>query len=233
MPNTPVYTNGVKYIKIAKQDSGSVDNSIELQDLTDIRIKFSDANSAIQYNVASITEYSTYYLYNVFPLDVTSSADQEILDYTANGYKSTPQDYYNREFTVNSYNSATANSLGYLNISTGEWTLGNTPNVFMDIEVVISFLWSPDSSPYSQVSGSISLYNLNNGASFELSPVPLAQIPSFGTNSWTASGSFTPVEGDKYVVKIDTGVIGNGGVTVTLINANLYITQPYDTEYSN
>jgi hypothetical protein len=81
MPNTPVYTTGVKYIKIAKQDSGSVDNSIELQNLTDIRIKFSDINNAVQYNVASITEYSTYYLYGIVPLNITSSADQEILDY--------------------------------------------------------------------------------------------------------------------------------------------------------
>jgi hypothetical protein len=86
MPNTPVFTNGVKYIKIAKQDSGSVDNSIELQDLTDIRIKFSDINNPVQYNVASITEYSTYYLYSIFPLNVTSSADQEILDYKIDAY---------------------------------------------------------------------------------------------------------------------------------------------------
>jgi hypothetical protein len=234
MPNTPVYTEGVKYIKIAKQDSGSVDNSIELQDLTDIRIKFSDTPNPVQYNVASIAEYSTYYLYSIFPLDVTSSADQEILDYRVSASITSSQNYSNSPFTLINYSNVTSlnNPLGYFNSSSGEWNLNNTPNVNINVTCSITFDWSPDSPPYTRVSGSISLYNLNNGTSSSLSPVPLVNTPG-NINNWVASGSFTPIEGDKYVVRIYTGAGAVGGTFNVVSSASLSITQSFAPEASN
>lgn len=234
MPNTPVYTNGVKYIKIAKQDSGSVDNSIELQDLTDIRIKFSDINNPVQYNVASIAEYSTYYLYSIFPLDVTSSADQEILDYKVSASITSSQNYSNSPFTLINYSNVTSlnNPLGYFNSSSGEWNLNNTPNIYINVTCSITFDWSPDNPSYTRVSGSISLYNLNNGTSSSLSPVPLVNTPG-NINNWVSSGSFTPVEGDKYVIRIYTGAGSVGGTFNIVSSASLSITQSFAPEASN
>jgi hypothetical protein len=234
MPNTPVFTNGVKYIKIAKQDSGSVDNSIELQNLTDIRIKFSDINNPVQYNVASITEYSTYYLYSIFPLDITSSADQEILDYKVSASITSSQNYSNSPFTLINYSNVTSlnNPLGYFNSSSGEWNLNNTPNIYLNITCSITFDWSPDSPPTTRISGSIFLYNLNNGTSFTLSPVPIVNTPG-NINNWIASGSFTPIEGDKYVVRINTGAGAVGGTYNTVSSASLIITQSFAPEASN
>jgi hypothetical protein len=233
MPNTPVYTDGVKYIKIAKQDSGSLDNSVELQNLTDIRIKFSDIGNAVQYNVVSIAEYSTYYLYTIIPLNVTSSADQEILNYRVSA-SVTSKNYSNSPFTLSNYNNVASldNPLGYFNSSSGEWTLNNTPNVYLSVTCSITFDWSPDSPPITRVSGSIFLYNLNNGTSFRLSPVPIVNTPG-NTNNWIASGSFTPIEGDKYVVRINTGAGAVGGTFNTVSSANLTITQSYSPEASN
>jgi hypothetical protein len=231
MPNTPVYTDGVKYIKVAKRDNNNINSSVELQSLTDIRIKFSDIGYPVQYNVASVAEYSTYYLYSIFPLNVTSSADQEILDYRVSANVTSTQTFPNSEFLIETYDTLTLDPLGYFDASTGEWDLGNTPNIYLNVTCSITFDWSPGGFPSRKI-GSISLYNLNNGTSFLLSPVPLANTNG-STTSWTATGSITPVAGDKYVVSIDTGVNGTFGETVSLFTADFYVNQPYAPESSN
>jgi len=232
MPNTPVYTDGVKYIKIAKRDNNNnINSSVELQNITDIRIKFSDINSPVQYNVASVAEYSTYYLYSIFPLNITSSADQEILDYRVSANVTSTQTFSNSEFLIESYDILTLDPLGYFDASTGEWDLGNTPNIYLNVTCSITFDWAAGGFPSRKI-GSISLYNLNNGTSFLLSPVPLANTPT-NITSWTATGSITPVAGDKYVVSIDTGVNGTFGETVYLLSADFYVNQPFAPESSN
>jgi hypothetical protein len=57
MANTPVYTRGVKYIKVARIDASGRDNTIQLQNLTDIREVFTDISYPIQYNIIGISEY--------------------------------------------------------------------------------------------------------------------------------------------------------------------------------
>ena len=194
MPNTPVYTNGVKYIKIAKQDSGSVDNSIELQDLTDIRIKFSDANNAVQYNVSSIAEYSTYYLYSVFPLDVTSSADQEILDYkisASNGqpYSGFPPNLNKTGLLVGFNINIPSNFLGYFD---GTFlNMGNTPNIAFNIS------FSIDQSDILPTTMSIYQYNTSSFAKIG-NPILNLYYPAGASGYVTRTGSFTPTIGNSY-----------------------------------
>ena len=194
MPNTPVYTNGVKYIKIAKQDSGSVDNSIELQDLTDIRIKFSDINSPVQYNVASIAEYSTYYLYSVFPLDVTSSADQEILDYkisASNGlpYNGFPPNLNKTGLLVGFNINAPSNFLGYFD---GTFlNMGNTPNIAFNIS------FSIDQNDILPTTMSIYQYNTSSFAKIG-NPILNLYYPAGASGYVTRTGSFTPTIGNSY-----------------------------------
>jgi hypothetical protein len=197
MPNTPVFTSGVKYIKIAKQDSGSIDNSIELQDLTDIRIKFSDINNPVQYNVASITEYSTYYLYSVFPLNVTSSADQEIKDYlvSASSIVLTPT-FGPFDGIINNY-SVNYNALFYFKSTTGLYTLGNTPNVVLNITNSVSvnsangitLNWCKIADGYDY------LNQPPQGSDLEV--IFSKSFPP-GTINDSITGSFTPVEGSRY-----------------------------------
>ena len=194
MPNTPVYTNGVKYIKIAKQDSGSVDNSIELQNLTDIRIKFSDINNAVQYNVASIAEYSTYYLYSIFPLDVTSSADQEILDYkisASNGlpYNGFPPNLNKTGLLVGFNINTPSNFLGYFD---GTFlNMGNTPNIAFNIS------FSIDQNDILPTTMSIYQYNTSSFAKIG-NPILNLYYPAGASGYVTRTGSFTPTIGNSY-----------------------------------
>jgi hypothetical protein len=215
MPNTPVYTNGVKYIKIAKQDSGSIDNSIELQDLTDIRIKFSDTNNAVQYNVASITEYSTYYLYSVFPLDVTSSADQEILNYKISASGGSP--ISNGLLAAYTTQSGT-NTLGYFN---GTYlSMGNTPNVVLNITF--------DLSQSSTLPTTMSIYQFNTSSNGYIGdPILSLYYPDnkFGVTYITRTGSFTPIEGYSYGFRLDN--------ILNYYDSYFVITQSYAPEASN
>ncbi len=134
MANTPVYTRGVKYIKVARIDANGRDNTNQLQNLTNIREVFSDISYPIQYNIVSATEYPTYYLYTIVPTDVTSSADQEILNYKVSGsststvgapsgFPSNPQRFVSCSIQLGT------NTLGYFNATSGIYTFGNTPNI--------------------------------------------------------------------------------------------------------
>jgi hypothetical protein len=226
MPITSVYTTGVKYIKVAKLDSGSVDQSIQLQNLTDIRIKFSDINNAVQYDVASITEYPTYYLYTIFPLNITSSADQEILDYEVSASSNTKNNLVGeRIFTISNYTNVTGNSLNYFTASSGYWTLGNTPNISLDVTCSVSWSYSGVGLPNDNQN--ISLWDTINNTYTYLSIVP---SPS-SQNDWVASGSVTPLENSQYIIRVDTGL--NGFITSTLYSASLLITQSFAPEASN
>ena len=73
MAVTTISSQGVKFIKIPRVDASGVDNTLSLQELTDLRLSTSD-QGIIQYNVLSIAEYSDYYLYQVATKDVTSLA---------------------------------------------------------------------------------------------------------------------------------------------------------------
>jgi hypothetical protein len=220
MPNTPVYTTGVKYIKIAKQDSGNVDNSIELQNLTDIRIKFSDINNAVQYNVTSIAEYSTYYLYSIFPLNITSSADQEILDYKVSGSASTltpvpisPFIYLLSSWTV------PINTLNYFNSSTGKYTLGNTPNIALNFTHSFNINCpTPITFFFATVASNNDPQTIYFGDIF---------YPASGVISDTISGSFTPIEGEAYAFFIFTTS------PTSIVSSNFLITQSFAPEASN
>ena len=56
----PQYSEGVRYIKIAKRDKNGVDQTNTLQSLTEITIPFSTSN--ITYNIISITEKPLLYI---------------------------------------------------------------------------------------------------------------------------------------------------------------------------
>jgi len=219
MPNTPVFTNGVKYIKIAKQDSGSIDNSIELQDLTDIRIKFSDINNQIQYNVASITEYSTYYLYSIFPLNVTSSADQEILDYKVSGSSNTLTETLDPSFGIIDNYTLNSNTLNYFTASSGIYTLGNTPNVVLNIT---------NSIRANNAGGVIlGLYSIGSNID-DIDLIFYNSFPSNGTLvTGSLTGSFTPIEGSSY------GFFWLITTPTTNFTSSLIITQSFAPESSN
>lgn len=213
MPITQTYTRGVKYIKIAKVDSGSVDNSIELENLTDIRIKFTDINNPIQYNVASISEYPTYYLYTIVPTDITSSANQEILNYKISASGGSPT---GGGLLIGYTTQSGTNTLGYFD---GTFlNMGNTPN----IQLNISFSLSQSSG----LDVTMSLYPYNTSSTPTIIGPSLIDLyfPA-GSGYITRSGSFTPIEGYSYGFDLD--------VPSNYFNSYFTITQSVATQSSN
>ena len=69
-----VNQQGVTYIKINRIDNEGNDNTLTLQGLTNIRIKYSDIGVK-DYPIYTIAEYPNYYLYQLYTTDITSSTD--------------------------------------------------------------------------------------------------------------------------------------------------------------
>jgi len=230
MANTPVYTRGVKYIKIARIDANGRDNTNQLQNLTNIREVFSDISYPIQYNIVSVTEYPTYYLYATIPTDVTSSANQEILNYklsgsstsivsAPSGFPSNPQ-----RFVSCSIQSGT-NTLGYFNATSGIYTFGNTPNI------TLSWTASVTGSVTAFFEAGNFLFNQTNTNGDFLNPTSSYNFtyPTSTTFRGTFSGSFTPIENQTYGFGISNNTSGLTGIT----NFQFSITQSVNTQASS
>lgn len=128
MAVTTISSQGVKFIKIPRIDANGVDNTLSLQELTDLRLSTSD-QGIIQYNVLSIAEYSDYYLYQVNTKNITSSADNYIRDYRVAAYTVSQPITSIAQYLTSSISPSGSNPLGYFNTSSGVYTFGNTPNI--------------------------------------------------------------------------------------------------------
>ena len=133
MPSQPtVNTDGIKYIKINKQDFNGVNLNNQISELNALRIKYSNG-TITQFNlIGTPSEYSDYYLLRVSPSsNFTSSADNNILNYTAlgsKGFSSIPTSNSKiTGFTVSS------NPGGYFNGTTGNYTVPNLTNISIRI----------------------------------------------------------------------------------------------------
>jgi hypothetical protein len=230
MANTPVYTRGVKYIKIARIDANGRDNTNQLQNLTNIREVFSDISYPIQYNIVSVAEYPTYYLYTTVPTDITSSTDQEILDYkisgsstsvvgAPSGFPSNPQ-----RFVSCSIQSGT-NTLGYFNATSGIYTFGNTPNI------TLSWTASVTGSVTAFFEAGRFLFNPTNINGDFLNPTSsyIFTYPTSTTFRGTFSGSFTPIENQTYGFGISNNTSGLTGIT----NFQFSVTQSVNLQASS
>jgi len=204
MANTPSYTQGVKYIKISKKDANGNDQTNELQNLNDIRVLFDDIISPVDYFIASINEYPSYYLYVVAPTNVTSSVDDEILNYQVSASSNTLD---SSTGNVISY-SVISNPTNYFTASSGYWTLGNTPNISpLNITCSISFSVTPgfgSSFAGGSIIASLNLHQITNGidtvlnsstVGISLNPYPGATA---GPYTLSLSSSLYPVENSSY-----------------------------------
>ena len=63
-PSPSVITKGIKYIKINRFDKQGNDNTLSLQGLTNIRLRFDDFG-IVNFPVLTISEYPDYYLYRI------------------------------------------------------------------------------------------------------------------------------------------------------------------------
>jgi len=211
-------------IKISKLDANGNDNTSNLEKLLYFTLKYSDINP-IQFDIINRKEYSDYFLFTIktTPLQqsydintLASSSDNNIKNYfTSASFPS------NQSSSILKYDTILNNNLGYLNTSSGQFILGNTPNIPLTL-IATASIYSVNGTlgtelrVYTRTSDSSSLRGVS-GFSFTQ-----ATIPPLGSATLYVSGSFTPIKGERYVVGIsDDSEFSD----ITASNVNFLITQ--------
>ena len=161
---TIIPNNGVKYIKLAKFDTGSTSENLttQLGEINTIRVNYSD-KGIVEYPVASIVEHETYYLYRVATTNATSSADNKQLDYNFSGSSRNLTLGTSATFTKNINNYPTAlvtESLDYFNATTGQYVYGDTPNTPLTIQATCSFF--EDNGDSGDIDAELKIQRVNN-----------------------------------------------------------------------
>jgi len=254
------FKGSINYIKVNRFDIEGEDNTLSLQELTNLRIKFSDLG-IVDFPILTITEYPTYYLFLVnkpisydpvyfsyyipwpgataitpSPPVTPYTVDNNVLDYTLSAFGNTNQ-------TGNlKFNSSTGNSLGYLDLPTGIYTLGNTPNatLILSASAVVSTNFTgtlgTEIRVYRVVSGSGARYG-TTGFSYTS-----ANLSPGGSATIYVSGSFVPLANESYIIGISDDVPGDADITASLsslsitaalpphTSSNLTVLEPYLTE---
>jgi len=209
---------GVNYIKINKTDSTGLDNTTPLGLVDNIRIKFTDITAGVDHTVLSITEYPTYYLYNISPAQTTFSANTEILNYFVTS-SITSSRVINSDAVLTNYNSILGNSINYMNTSSGLYTLNNTPNI--PIVITASINTNPNNPGTPGDIGIINIEVINSYGSGYFLLTKTFSIESTTPLTTTISSSFFPIEGDTISIRL----IGSSPLPFNLNSASFIITQ--------
>jgi hypothetical protein len=231
MAYTPVFSQGVKFIKIARIDDQGKDNTLSLQELNSIRIDYSDTG-IIEYPVTSISKYNTYFLFGIAPTNATSSTDNEVLNYRFSAS-------YTRDFAVGTtyilnnyipYGSEAYNNLGYFDMSNGRYTLGNQPNIPIIIKVSASVTSSAD-----EVTSVLRIVsNLNGIVASQSYFFPTGNPRTIMTSSFTT----VPITGEYFYLTFSPGAdtqftgsyFATQSIAPTSSVSDLVVLQPYIDE---
>ena len=209
---------GVNYIKINKTDSVGLDNTTPLGLVDNIRIKFTDITAGVDHAVLSITEYPTYYLYNISPAQTTTSTNTEILNYFVTS-SITSSRVINSDAVLTNYNSILGNSINYMNTSSGLYTLNNTPNI--PIVITASINTNVNNPGSGGDTGVINIEVINSYGSGYFLLTKTFSIESTTPLTTTISASFFPIEGDTISIRL----IGSSPLPFNLNSASFIITQ--------
>jgi len=231
MAYTPVFSQGVKFIKIARIDDQGKDNTLSLQELNSIRIDYSDTG-IIEYPVTSISKYNDYFLFGIAPTNATSSTDNEVLNYRFSAS-------YTRDFAVGTsyilnnyipYGSELYNNLGYFDMSTGRYTLGNQPNIPISIKASASVTSSAD-----EVTSVLRIVsNLNGIVASQSYFFPTGTTRTVMTSSYTT----VPITGEYFYLTFSPGAntqftgsyFATQSIAPTASISDLVVLQPYIDE---
>jgi hypothetical protein len=216
-----VFGQGVKYLKVSRYDSGGLDRSGYLGQLTNLTINYDDLGS-IQYNIVTTQEQDTYFVYGIQTRNqVTSSVNFKTLDYSWLIQSSSA-------FTLSNFpgnllsnlNLIAGNTLNYLDIPNGTWNLGSTPNQIIKLQISGNASWVvPAGSPI------FSLVNSNDGeiiVNESLSGTGPNTNFDFDTILVLSSSYYYPIENDS--IKLYLGRPGAGTYTINklYISASFY-----------
>ena len=222
---SPLNNYFVDYIKVSRFDKQGNDNTISLQELTKLTIKFSDIG-IIDFPLFTISEYPTYYLYTTYINGNITSTDNNVKNHQ---FVATAGSYFlldGSSWTGTTLIASIDNNSGF-NPTTGRYTFNDTPNI--NITFTASF------KAINGFDGYIGVYGVGS--------VPFNSIVSIGQsftggNTYTISGSFSPINNEPYQFRIDNE---SSDVTIDLMSfiitqstspnasSNLTVLEPYLT----
>ena len=172
----PQYTAGVRYIKVAKIDKNGVDQTNTLQSLTEITIPFSSGN--VTYNIISISEKTTYFLYSV-PYTGVEWDDRSELHYDFTGSANT-------SLTPISGSGAGAKNYNDIGINkiTDPLNFSHSSSIFFTNNLpVIKLLTYPQKEALLTITGSLFINNDGPGvAGYNAAYDPQIQIVKNGVD---------------------------------------------------
>jgi hypothetical protein len=226
-------TNGVKYIKLNRIDSGGLDQSPYLQQLQTITLAYPD-RTPVTYNIAGVQNSGDYFTYSIGPYapggmnNFNTSSVGDIKNYTLQ----TNQSSFNESPASSIYTASltsTSDPLGYFNDTTHIYTLENTPNVALRFEITAS------SVATTPPGGQAFLYLLSNtnipGSSISQTMTMGAVdynyiVHSFSVNHGSSGNTSIILSGSKALLESSSFIIGaNGGFAVPIsigtINFNI------------
>jgi hypothetical protein len=215
--SNPSGGKGKSYVKIHKFDCNGNNNNIPLGQLSNILIKYTTL-PYVEYNVINISEYPTYYLYEISNQNIDilgTGIDNEIKNYYTSASITTP---YNlgtgQEKIIVNWNNELGDSLSYFNTSSGVLTFNNTSNIPIYITSSLTTSGSISST------GIFSLRQLRNG----VESIIISQNHDVSTlTTSTISSSIFPLKGDQYYLVVTRGSFSTGFLQVS--SSQLLITQ--------
>lgn len=214
-----IYGQGVKYLKVNRYDSGGLDRSDYLGQLTNLTINYDDLGP-IQYNIVTTQEQDAYFVYGIQTRNqVTESINYSVSDYSflatsASSFSTTflplgnPGDFYNNR--VSSYGNINGNILGGLTASSGIYTAPQTPNEYIQIRISGSATSSP--------SGILGTFIANSNGVIVGDGGVLTQIVNTNFTSGDFDQVFYLTSSMKFIENdnIGFGIVTGGSNTVTV-----------------
>lgn len=228
-----IYGQGVKYLKVNRYDSGGLDRSDYLGQLTNLTINYDDLGP-IQYNIVTTQEQSDYFVYGIQTRNQsTSSVNYLIKNFNLNALKTSPFNINPGDnISINAFTTASINPNNIFDTSSGVYTFLATPNII--ISGTIQAEIKRDSGTISIDSDGVQVLLVNNGGqqanigslsidSLTTSFLPYTSSFVINPNSNAFSGDRSPIETYKIVVSGSSDVSSTGIVTIQ--NLRLIISQ--------
>jgi len=230
-----IITNGIKYIKINRFDEQGNDNTLSLQELTNLRIQLSD-HGIVDLPIYSITEFPTYYLYRTFNNEISSSVDNNIIltEFSASAYTSSALIVPGTSLALvtSSYNIF-SDSLGNFDTSSGLYNNSNTSNILLTFS---------SSFTLSNTSGSQTIFFLlgDNDPSTGTAITGSSFVVTGSNQTFQMNTLFTSMENSKYIaafVNISGAPISASNIRWSISqsvpaqsSSNLTVLEPYLTK---
>lgn len=223
MPFGQIFNQGVRYIKVNRFDSGGLDRSDYLGQLTNLTITYDDLGP-IEYTINTTQEQDTYFVYEIQTRNQsTSSVNYEVLNYKLIASKTVGFSTSTRQtLELTNYDIETIDVLNAFNTSSGYYTFPITPNIPIVISASCNLTAVSTNQDYIFFFSTQERFVGNSSTSIGIS----GSITAGSSQTINLNGVLTldsnPIENSSYRLYIAKD---NNGGTLSLNNASLTITQ--------